>query len=694
LSTVLPHYAILVGLVFEHLKRVQRMMNQNYNGKLNFFLRQCRRAEEDIVAVIDEKVALALVEKVALAATAFSGGRFGFGVGRVTSRVFDRRGQFGWIDSSNQSPNKGVGRGGGCRLPTLDPWAPEVGVFYEKVAPLRCHRFQHELTYLNENGWLCVNESAARDASYRDVSCTSRCFGAGSDDWSQTVGQWSEPFDRCRPVFSCEFVEVSCRAGAWPWSVYTNFHSQIVPKPKPLPTTERQWLSVLVLVLDSTSQSNLQRCFPKLVEALRANYTSVLLRGYAKVADNSFPNAVAAFTGKRFDPDDAAKSELPVDLRHEHFDHWPLIWRQFASRRQHVTLFAEDFPPFNLFTYQAAGFKQPPTDHYYRPFAWRVWRSFLHLRSTHLCVGNTPTHRMLLNYVGQFLRRYSDRPTFAIGWLAEITHDWLNQGQVADADLADFFNRARPFLTNTVTVLVSDHGLRFGDIRHTRLGRLEENMPAMVVALPDHAADRYPKLLETLQRNAALLATHYDLHATLLDLVDNGDTWTTLERRLAHARPPSTARRAHSLLLPLPQIRGCAEADIPDIYCVCQATVRRDNNETETLRAGQALVDELNHRLAGEQRCATLQLDRLLYAGELETDADHAQQPTSATRRYLIQVQTTPGSGHFEAIVHHRHHHRPQWTVPEDISRINRYGNQSFCVDNAVLKKYCFCQKN
>ncbi|XP_003375353.1 putative ribonuclease Oy [Trichinella spiralis] len=45
-------------------------------------VRQCRRAEEDIVAVIDEKVALALVEKVALAATAFSGGRFGFGVGR------------------------------------------------------------------------------------------------------------------------------------------------------------------------------------------------------------------------------------------------------------------------------------------------------------------------------------------------------------------------------------------------------------------------------------------------------------------------------------------------------------------------------------------------------------------------------------------------------------------------------------
>ncbi|KRZ24220.1 hypothetical protein T4B_14372, partial [Trichinella pseudospiralis] len=690
----------LDGLVFEHLKRVQRMMNHNHNGK--FFLRQCRtsvercRRAEDLLVVIDEKVPLAVVEKVALAATAFPG-RSGFRVrcGAIVHRLFDQRAQFRRTAASNTRGNNG------CALPTLDPWASEVGVFYEKVAPLRCHRFQHELTYLNESGWLCVNESAALEASYSDVSCTCRCFSAGSDDWSQTVGQWSEPFDRCRPVRSCEFVEVSCRAGAWPWSVYTNFHSQIVPKPPAglaSGSERRPWLSVLVLVVDSTSQSNLQRCFPKLVQALRANYTSVLLRGYAKVADNSFPNAVAAFTGKRFDPDDADKSELPIDLRHEQFDHWPLIWRQFASKRQHTTLFAEDFPPFNLFTYQAAGFRQPPADHYYRPFAWRVWRSFLHLRSTHLCVGNTPTHRMLLDYVGQFLRRYSDRPTFAVGWLAEITHDWLNQGQVADADLADFFNRARPFLTNTVTVLVSDHGLRFGDIRHTRLGRLEENMPAMVLVLPDNAADRYPKLLETVQRNAALLATHYDLHATLVDLLDNGDTWTTLEQRLADARPPDTARRAHSLLLPLPQDRGCAEADIPDIYCVCQTTVRRDNNETETLNAGRALVAELNRRLAGEHRCATLRLDRLLYAGELEVDADDATtEPSRERRRYLIQVQTKPGNGHFEAIVHH--HHRPQqqqqqqhWTVPEDISRINRYGNQSFCVDNAVLKKYCFCQ--
>ncbi|KRZ73444.1 hypothetical protein T10_1868, partial [Trichinella papuae] len=621
------------------LKRVQRMMNHNHNGKLNFFLRQCRtsvercRRAEDLLAWWKKSP---WPRRLFLIGLVFAFAAVQLSSRMVSSRLFDRRGQFRRTAASNTRGNNG------CALPTLDPWAPEVGVFYEKVAPLRCHRFQHELTYLNESGWLCVNESAALDASYRDVSCTCRCFGAGSDDWSQTVGQWSEPFDRCRPVRSCEFVEVSCRAGAWPWSVYTNFHSQIVPKPpaaRASGSERRHWLSVLVLVVDSTSQSNLQRCFPQLVQALRANYTSVLLRGYTKVADNSFPNAVAAFTGKRFDPDDADKSELPVDLRHEQFDHWPLIWRQFASRRQHTTLFAEDFPPFNLFTYQAAGFRQPPADHYYRPFAWRVWRSFLHLRSTHLCVGNTPTHRMLLDYVGQFLRRYSDRPTFAVGWLAEITHDWLNQGQVADADLADFFNRARPFLANTVTVLVSDHGLRFGDIRHTRLGRLEENMPAMVLVLPDKAADRYPKLLETVQRNAALLATHYDLHATLVDLLDNGDTWTTLERRLANARPPDTARRAHSLLLPLPPKRGCAEADIPDIYCVCQTTVQRDNNETETLSAGRALVAELNRRLASEHRCATLQLDRLLYAGDanqtwqwsFRSDCPSSSSPTTTT---------------------------------------------------------------
>ncbi len=49
-----------------------------------------------------------------------------------------------------------------------------------------------------------------------------------------------------------------------------------------------------------------------------------------------------------------------------------------------------------------------------------------------------------------------------------------------------------------------------------------------------------------------------------------------------------------------------------------------------------------------------------------------------------------PGKACFESIV--------QQTVDKnfevigDVSRINRYGNQSHCIHNSFLEKYCFCK--
>lgn len=58
-------------------------------------------------------------------------------------------------------------------------------------------------------------------------------------------------------------------------------------------------------------------------------------------------------------------NEVPCDNSATTFDDWPFIWRNFSAAG-YATLYAEDYPDYNLFTYLSNGFRKPPTDAYFR----------------------------------------------------------------------------------------------------------------------------------------------------------------------------------------------------------------------------------------------------------------------------------------------------------------------------------------
>lgn len=75
-------------------------------------------------------------------------------------------------------------------------------------------------------------------------------------------------------------------------------------------------------------------------------------------------------------------------------------------------------------------------------------------------------------------------------------------------------------LGNTVVVFMSDHGIRWGDIRGTYQGQLEERLPFVVMALPKQFRQQYPEALQNLKTNLRRLTTPFDLHETLNDFLD------------------------------------------------------------------------------------------------------------------------------------------------------------------------------
>ncbi|VDP05052.1 unnamed protein product, partial [Soboliphyme baturini] len=430
-----------------------------------------------------------------------------------------------------------------CSIPSLNPWDPSVMPYYERLPPLRCKRFQPELTYMTSTGWLYINESVVKNEQLSAVLCRYRCFdrSEGFDDNTLNFTDWTD-FSNATFVQCGEFVEVTCRK------------------------------------------------------------------------NNSFPNALAFLAGKRVETSPGEKSEVPEDVGGEFFDDWPLIWKSY-SRRGYITLFAEDMPSLGLFSYGMKGFRFRPTDHYLRPFWLKVWKSFLHLRSTHLCIGNTPTHRFQLHYLLDFLQKYQGSQTFVLSWLSEITHDWLNQGQVADKDLADFFTRIHPYLNNSITFVFADHGQRFSSIRQTVAGRLEENMPLFTIALPDWVQRRYSNLKSVLDQNSRLLITHFDLYATLRHIYQSG-SWEQLAEGTSLSAPPT---RSISIFHRISSTRTCDEAGVPIYYCICQREVAVDTDNALVQRAGLVVVQHLNHLLDDlRNSCAIITLKKIRRASQLK----------------------------------------------------------------------------
>lgn len=247
-----------------------------------------------------------------------------------------------------------------CPIPHPNPFDPTIKQYIFTPKPLECKKLQAELTYLDYDGSLILNQTALKLEGFSQLECQWRCFDRkDGDDISLEFGEWAT-FDQNVTV-PCEFVEVSCVRPALRVSVYSNIHSQIVPKKPVVPKLpENSALSfkpsVLMIIIDSVSRSNFVRSLPKTLAYLEKELGAVVFSGFNKVGDNSFPNAVAMFAGKTvrsyYGP-----SELPGDTYSKsHFDDWPLIWKNYLQAG-YQTLYAEDYPDFNLFNYLADGFK-------------------------------------------------------------------------------------------------------------------------------------------------------------------------------------------------------------------------------------------------------------------------------------------------------------------------------------------------
>ncbi|CAL8096489.1 unnamed protein product [Orchesella dallaii] len=443
-------------------------------------------------------------------------------------------------------------------------------------------------------------------------------------------------------------------------------------------------VNLLVLGMDGVSHMNFLRTMPKSYAYIKNELNAVEMQGFNKIGDNTYPNLIAALTSKN---ENEINSTCNVQ---DGFDSCPFIWKTF-SEHGYRTAFGEDSTWMGGFNYLKKGFKKPPTDYYLRPFGIAAEEHIAHHKelNANLCYGPRLSMEVLLDYVQKFAYTMGkDKRYFQFIWSTSLTHDELNYGRLGDKHLLSTLEwlHTGGYLNQTVLILMSDHGLRWGDIVEYPQGQLEERMPFLFFVVPPWFKAKYSRAYENLQGNQERLTTPFDLYETLNDFITlehiTAEEIEYRETDLEISEEQASLPRGISQFLPIPLSRKCKSAGIEDHYCVCHNHKVISSNNTIVKQAASYAVFFINSLVSTYPKCAFLSLSTVKSAQVVDKGFLEEEE-------YQIIFKTTPGDASFEASV--IRHQNGVWTISGTIGRTNLYGNQSHCVDNRDVKLYCYC---
>ncbi|XP_013422187.1 uncharacterized protein LOC106182088 [Lingula anatina] len=601
------------------------------------------------------------------------------------------------VNKSKSSINQAVDTQG-CVITELDPFDPSILKYLRRLNPITC-KWNASLTYIDRQRWLWINQTVNQTIHSGKVKdCGYKTFDKWPDYDDFVLYQKDITYFQTRvKVVMSDFIQVYCRDSD-NRTIYENIHAHIkVPDQRIRDKINRLLadsdnfrngrfpLSIAILGIDSMSRSNFVRHLPKTLKYLQKKMGAFVFKGMNKIGDNTFPNMVAMLTGKRVD----GSAKFPQEItrrpwsreRIRFYDDYPLLFRNF-SHKNFVTMLSEDRPEMALFNYLSRGFKGKPTDHYLRPFYLAMKDFWILGNSTEHCFGDTPQHMILLEYFSRFIQTFHKVRFFTFSFYSDLCHEFVNDVQLIDDDLEKTLRLLHQagYFENTLLIVLGDHGQRFDYIRESFVGRMEDLLPFFSMSFPKWFLKKFPKIHRALRINTERLVTFFDVYKTLTHFLDFKENIPVNDVR----------RRGLSLFKVIPTDRTCFNAGIDEHFCACKQQVAIATDSFPVIGVAHVLVGHLNALLENHTAiCERLSLSRILDAHQTVFHKDN--DTVEDVHEYTVVIETMPSKALFEATL--------KWSsstknieVAGDISRVNKYGDQSICVKDAKLRRVCYCK--
>lgn len=451
-----------------------------------------------------------------------------------------------------------------CKLPKLNPWDPSIRHLLEDVGddPGCRNGFPAPAFDVVANRLVLTGEVNADEVDFKQVNVETIHRNDEDDSNVHFMNQGnpftgnlsSDDFNISNIINASDFFKLTYAMKSGKEN--THYFARVVPQLDAMREArllregiERQgkpeglkW-HVVMLGFDSVSAASFRRKMPKSLDFLKTSLKTFFISGQTVIGDGTTPALTAMLTGlyetEAPEGRQGFDNSAPVDK-------WPWLMKLYKEHG-YVTMMAEDDPLMGAFNLRLKGFKDPPANHYVRPF-WLALEENNERDELGLCSRSTFMTNFTLDYVLSLFTAYPDNLKFAFAFMSYLAHAHPNHLSFADNDLLRVLRTfvKHKYQENTVIVIFGDHGSRNDDVRNTMQGKLEERLPWLSISVPEWIEEKYPDITSALKQNQDIVSTPFDLHATLHHV-------------LTYPKEPQ-GEKTQSLFTTLNYSRTCGEA--------------------------------------------------------------------------------------------------------------------------------------
>ncbi|VDO39336.1 unnamed protein product, partial [Haemonchus placei] len=390
-------------------------------------------------------------------------------------------------------------------------------------------------------------------------------------------------------TFKCDIVESQCSNGNFFYGNESYLHMQIYE----------------------------DESLPHTLAYLKMEHGAIQMEFLNKLGYNSRPNAIALFFGRTEEGgsrDLVGQPPLYFDwdstkMCKEYLDDLPYELEEYR-KLGYKTMVAQDWSAGFAYYPNCLGFNRSEADHMWRAFELRMGESRT-LRRSHIwhC---SELHLEMMAYMEKFMQSYPGVPKICHVWPVNLAHDSMKNLYHADEQFLNFFKRNTKHLDDSFLFFMGDHGPKSEGIEKVPLGEYEQKNPFLMVSVPKRY--RNTPIHNQLKLKSTQLMTHYDLHATFLDILKVGPTPKLCESSnppltsIFELQPSSnfsdtsyrdmgTMSKGSSLLREWRGPRNCRTLPIPSHYCICQYNKTTIDNEAILAKTGQFVAEQVNQIL-------------------------------------------------------------------------------------------------
>lgn len=429
--------------------------------------------------------------------------------------------------------------------------------------------------------------------------------------------------------------------------------------------------NVVIYGLDGVSRSNFVRQMPLTRDFLLNDLGALEFVGINVNGPSSFQNLFVLFTGLK----DTEKPECTVNA---FLDNCTYVWEHFVKNGFTKTVYAEDYAKYSTFgTDGRKGFFNQPTDHYWVTFSTAIENEGNYQLG--YCLNKKTYYNYIMDYTLRSLKylKGTEEHFFGFYWSSSMTHDFINYPKKGDQDHKEFLQNLKQLgiFNNTIFIVMSDHGNKIDTFTRTKIGKLERNRPMFFLILPESFKRNHPEAVKVLKNNTKKMVTFFDVHETLKDI----------SLRAFSPSVPITwpHPRGISLFLPIPTNRTCETAGIAPNFCACSGVYSKNVDFLDEIvqKIVTYSITIINEKIKPYPKCAFLSLQNIT----------KAQFGSINQQFYTIEFDTTPGGAPFQVTVICDNCVQDYQNVTPTIIRLNRYREQSWCVDDHLIQPYCYC---